>query len=49
MPSSGKLVTRYGSHRLVVFSVIMYAICLSKIGYPAWQLAFDFSIGPLVI
>ena len=42
MPFSGKLVTRYGSHRLVVFSVIMYAICLSNLGLAtsAWQLAF---------
>lgn len=42
MPFSGKLVTRYGSHRLVVFSVIMYAICLSNLGLAraGWQLAF---------
>ena len=41
MPFSGKLVTRYGSHRLVVFSVIMYGICLSNLGLAttAWQLA----------
>ncbi|WP_366186182.1 MFS transporter [Flavobacterium ovatum] len=41
MPFSGKLVTRYGSHRLIVFSLIMYAVCLSNMGLAtnAWQLA----------
>lgn len=41
MPFSGKLVTRYGSHRLVVLSLSMYAFCLTNLGLAtsAWQLA----------
>lgn len=41
MPFSGKLVTRFGSHRVGVFSLIMYAFSLSNIGLAttAWQLA----------
>lgn len=41
MPFSGKLVTRYGSHRLVVLSLALYAFCLTNLGLAtnAWQLA----------
>ncbi|NGY36634.1 MFS transporter [Flavobacterium sp. XN-5] len=41
MPFSGKLVTRFGSHRVGVFSLIMYAISLSNMGLAtsSWQLA----------
>tara|TARA_R110002124_G_scaffold17240_18_gene72431 strand:- start:331 stop:1584 length:1254 start_codon:yes stop_codon:yes gene_type:complete len=41
MPFSGKLVTRFGSHRIGVFSLIMYAFCLSNMGLAttSWQLA----------
>ncbi|GIZ09333.1 MFS transporter [Flavobacterium sp. UMI-01] len=41
MPFSGKLVTRYGSHRLLLFSLSMYAVCLSNMGLAvhSWQLA----------
>lgn len=41
MPFSGRLVTRYGSHRLVLFSLSMYGICLTNMGLAtnAWQLA----------
>ena len=41
MPFSGKLVTRFGSHRVGVFSLIMYAFSLSNIGLAktSWQLA----------
>lgn len=41
MPFSGKLVTRFGSHRVGVFSLIMYAISLSNLGLATspWQLA----------
>ena len=38
---SGKLVTRFGSHRILLFSVLMYAFSLSNLGLAnnAWQLA----------
>lgn len=41
MPFSGKLVTRYGSHRLVVLSLALYAFCMTNLGLAtnAWQLA----------
>lgn len=32
MPFSGKLVTRFGSHRIGVFSLIMYAFSLTNMG-----------------
>ena len=39
---SGKLVTRFGSHRILPFAVLLYTICLTNIGLAqnAWQLAF---------
>ncbi|MCG9791732.1 MFS transporter [Flavobacterium algicola] len=42
MPFAGRLVTRYGSHRLVLFSLAMYGGFLSLMGYVStpWQLAF---------
>ncbi|NRS87829.1 MFS family permease [Flavobacterium sp. 7E] len=42
MPFSGKLVTRFGSHRIGVFSLLMYAFSLTNIGLAtnAWQLGF---------
>ncbi|MCW2120971.1 MFS transporter [Flavobacterium sp. 7A] len=42
MPFSGRLVTRYGSHRLVLFSLIMYGAFLTFMGSAttSWQLAF---------
>ena len=41
MPFSGKLVTRYGSPRILLFSLPAYGICLINIGFVAasWQLA----------
>lgn len=38
---SGKLVTRYGSHRILPFAILMYAFSLTNIGLAqnAWQLA----------
>jgi MFS family permease len=41
MPFSGKLVTRFGSHRLAAFSLVLYAFSLSNIGLAttSWQLA----------
>jgi MFS family permease len=41
MPFSGKLVTRFGSRKVLLFSLILYAFCLTNIGLAAetWQLA----------
>ena len=41
MPFSGKLVSYFGSHRMLVFSLISYAISLTNIGLAtqAWQLS----------
>lgn len=41
MPFSGKLVTRFGSHRILLFSIIMYAFSLTNLGLAenSWQLA----------
>lgn len=38
---SGKLVTRFGSHRILPFAITMYAISLTNLGLAqnAWQLA----------
>ncbi len=41
MPFSGKLVTRFGSHRVLSIALPLYTICLSNIGlvHEGWQLA----------
>jgi MFS family permease len=41
MPFSGKLVTRFGSNRILLFALPVYTICLSNIGLvkEGWQLA----------
>jgi len=41
MPFSGKLVTRFGSHKTLLFSLPVYTLCLSNIGLVqhGWQLA----------
>lgn len=41
MPFSGKLVTRFGSHRVILLALPIYTICLSNIGLVrhGWQLA----------
>ena len=41
MPFSGKLVTRFGSHRILVYSSILYVISLTNLGLAtnAWQLS----------
>jgi len=41
MAFSGKLVTRFGSHRVLSFALPIYTICLSNIGLvtAGWQLA----------
>lgn len=40
MPFSGKLVTRFGSHRILLFALPVYALCLSNVGLAreGWQL-----------
>jgi MFS family permease len=40
MPFSGKLVTRFGSHRTLLFALPVYALCLSNVGLAreGWQL-----------
>lgn len=42
MTFSGKLVTRFGSRKVVLFALPLYSICLSNIGLvrEGWQLAF---------
>ncbi|WP_208328344.1 MFS transporter [Flavobacterium poyangense] len=32
MPFSGKMVTKFGSHRILIFSLIMYVLCLTNLG-----------------
>ena len=41
MPFSGKLVTRYGSYYVLIFSLLLYAISLTNLGLAtqAWHLA----------
>jgi MFS family permease len=41
MPFSGKLVTRFGSRRVILYALPLYTICLSNIGLvkQGWQLA----------
>lgn len=41
MPFSGKLVTRFGSSKVILFALPFYTICLSNIGLvrEGWQLA----------
>jgi MFS family permease len=43
---SGKLVTRFGSHRILPFSTLMYAFSLTNIGLAqnAWQLGLGLYI-----
>jgi len=41
MPFSGKLVTRFGSRKVLLFALPLYTICLSNVGLvkEGWQLA----------
>lgn len=41
MPFSGRLVTRYGSRRMLLFSLPLYTLCLYNLGWvtAGWQLA----------
>ena len=41
MPFSGKLVTKFGSHRILVFSLLFYAFSLTNLGLAnaSWQLS----------
>jgi MFS family permease len=50
MPFSGKLVTRFGSRKVLLYSLLFYAFCLTNIGLAqeTWQLVlglFLFGIG----
>lgn len=40
MPFSGRLVTRFGSHKVLLFALPVYALCLSNVGLAreGWQL-----------
>src|SRR5512133_3634595 len=33
MPFSGRLVTRFGSHRVLLFSLPLYTLCLNNLGW----------------
>ena len=41
MPISGRIVTRFGSRRVLMFSIPLYTLCLNNIGWvnQGWQLA----------
>jgi len=41
LPFSGRLVTRFGSHRVLLFSLPLYTICMNNLGWvtEGWQLA----------
>jgi MFS family permease len=41
MPFSGKLVTRFGSRKILLFSIPLYTLCLNNVGLvnTGWQLA----------
>ena len=41
MPFSGKLVTRFGSHRILIFSLFLYVFSMTNLGLAAaaWQLS----------
>lgn len=41
MPFSGKLVTRFGSHRILMFALLFYVVCLANLGLAitSWQLS----------
>ncbi len=43
MPFSGKMVTKFGSHRILIFSLIMYVLCLANLGLATT--AFQLSLG----
>ena len=43
MPFSGKMVTKFGSHRILIFSLIMYLFSLTNLGLAAS--AFQLSMG----
>lgn len=41
MPFSGKLVTRFGSHRILIFALLLYVFSMTNLGLAAaaWQLS----------
>ncbi|MCV9927969.1 MFS transporter [Flavobacterium sp. LS1R49] len=46
MPFSGKVVTRFGSHRILIFSLLFYAFSLTNLGLAnaSWQLSLGLFI-----
>ncbi len=44
MPFSGKMVTKFGSHRILVFSLIMYVFSLSNLGLASTALQLSLGL-----
>ncbi|WP_343589609.1 MFS transporter [Flavobacterium sp.] len=44
MPFSGKMVTKFGSHRILVFSLIMYVLCLINLGLATTSLQLSLGL-----
>lgn len=44
MPFSGKMVTRFGSHRILIFSLMMYVLCLANLGLAASALQLSLGL-----
>lgn len=44
MPFSGKLVTRFGSHRILIFSLLFYVLSLSSLGLAATSLQLSLGL-----
>ncbi|KFF07288.1 major facilitator transporter [Flavobacterium reichenbachii] len=44
MPFSGKMVTKFGSHRILIFSLIMYVFCLINLGLASTALQLSLGL-----
>ena len=44
MPFSGKMVTKFGSHRILIFSLIMYVLSLTNIGLATTSLQLSLGL-----
>jgi MFS family permease len=44
MPFSGKMVTKFGSHRILIFSLIMYVLCLINLGLATTSLQLSLGL-----
>lgn len=44
MPFSGKMVTKFGSHRILIFSLIMYVFCLINLGLATTSLQLSLGL-----